>query len=91
MLHRVVQNYRADIIALKATGESVHHRSQKDKFYLKSVCLEKAWELYKSRAIDTKELFGRVTTLIAPTVENLEYTIMELFTGILLIDINLNV
>lgn len=81
LLHRVSINYRADILAFKNTAQ-FPRRSAKDKFYVKSACLQEAWDRRKARdGLNPEQLFDAVSTLIAPNVENLQHTVVELFTG----------
>lgn len=80
LLQKVASNYRSDIVGYETTGE-IHRKRPKDKFYLKSAALEKAWGLHRQKLIDTAQLFQTVSILVSPTIENMQYTIVELFTG----------
>lgn len=80
MIQKVVKNYRADIVT--SVNGSTQYRSQKDKFYVKDACLQKVWDQFKEKEWTLQDLFETACKLVSPTVENMEYIVVDMETGI---------
>lgn len=73
--HRVLNGYLSS--SLTASG------FVKDLFYLKETLLSIAWTKYRNNEYTIDDLYEVVTDLVGPNVENLEHTVIELYTGML--------